>query len=345
MVALLLALLALGASDAGAETRLVAVLPLDIARAHLPADQRGSLEESVRSAAGDALTSRGYTVLTADTILGVLADRGVDIDKAWDAPSALEAAKHLGASLFIAGTMHREEGGFVAFVHAYRSPEGKLLASAQIEGHSVRELRHAFSKAAPAFFSRALGEPVLQAEPPSAPPPRPPPPPEIHRATVARGHPATLVAGPKPHHETPHKLRGSELVLVGPLALRRQYLRADQHQALQAGMDALVRGLQVGCMSAGVDLLLGDLRKLAPGTPDEQFLREPMSTARSTRANAVVQGDILTDTKDRLEMHLLLYDLASGALLAKKTVYADAASDLIDGAPTSGQELCTSALP
>jgi hypothetical protein len=345
MVALLTALLALGAPDAGAETRLVAVLPLDIARAHLPADQRGSIEESVRSAAGDALTSRGFTVLTADTILEVLADRGVDIDKAWDATSALEAAKHLRASLFIAGTMHREEGGFVAFIHAYGAPEGRLLASAQIEGQTVRELRHAFGKAAPAFFSRALGEPVLQADLPASPAPQRPAPREIHAGTVARGHLATLASRPAPGREGPRKLRGSELVLVGPLALRRQYLRVDQHRALQESMGALVRGLQVGCMSAGVGLSLGDLRKLAPGTSDEQFLREPMTTARSTRANAVLHGDILNDTKGRLEMHLLLYDLASGALLASKTVYTEGPDELIDGAPTWGQELCTSALP
>lgn len=145
--------------------------------------------------------------------------------------------------------------------------------------------------------------------------------------------------------ETPRKLRGTEVVLVGPLALRREYLSGAQHQELQAAMEGLVRGLQVGCLSAAPGLSIFDLHQLAPAATAGQFLREPMSTARGTRAQALVQGDVLTDTRGRLEMHLLLYDLASGALLSKKSVYAQVVSDLVEDAAGSGQELCEGAVP
>jgi hypothetical protein len=68
---------------ARAADRLIVVLPLDVSHSggKLGADARADLEEMLRDAATDALTSHGWTILTGETTLQVLQDNGVDAAK------------------------------------------------------------------------------------------------------------------------------------------------------------------------------------------------------------------------------------------------------------------------
>src|SRR5438874_2131424 len=113
------------AAGAQPEKRIVAVLPLDVQRAQLAESERTSLEEAIRTHAGEALTSRGLVVLTGETMLEVLRENNVDPAKACEASCALAAAKQIGVSYFISGTVLREQEGLVAFVRLYRMSGGK----------------------------------------------------------------------------------------------------------------------------------------------------------------------------------------------------------------------------
>jgi hypothetical protein len=65
--------------------KLVAVLPLDVADAKLSHADQTTLEESIRTIAGDLLTPAGWVVLTGDTALAVLAENGIDGSRACEA--------------------------------------------------------------------------------------------------------------------------------------------------------------------------------------------------------------------------------------------------------------------
>ncbi len=139
------------------DAKVLAVLPLDVHDAHLDSAGQHALEESIRTVAGDALSEYGYTVLTGETTLAVLADNGVDPSKACEASCALQAARELKAQLFISGTVAKSEGAYIAFIRLFENKSGHQLASAEVEGATIRDIRKAFGEKAPAFFAKGLG--------------------------------------------------------------------------------------------------------------------------------------------------------------------------------------------
>ncbi len=133
---------------------LIAVLPLDASNAKLRKADRIVLEESIRTAAGVYLTPAGYTVLTGETTLAMLADNRIDPAKVCDASCALAAARELSARLFLSGTIVTSGGVHVAFVRLIETVGGRQLASVNLSGHTARDLASAFESHAPAFFGR-----------------------------------------------------------------------------------------------------------------------------------------------------------------------------------------------
>lgn len=161
------------------ELRLVAVLPLDVRHApSLDAASREMLLESIRTVAGDHLGREGFTVLTGENTIQILEENGIDPDRACEASCALEMARELRASLFISGSVAAVEGSLVAFVRLFENRQGRQLASVQLEGKGVLELRRIFAEKAEGFFARALPEPgpqVVEDRPRMDPPPTPRP--------------------------------------------------------------------------------------------------------------------------------------------------------------------------
>lgn len=132
---------------------LVAVLPLDARHAKIGSADRLAFEEVVRTIAGEVLGPRGYTVLTGETTLKVLADNGVDAAKACEASCALDAALEMKAELFISGSVTTTEGDHLAFVRLYESRSGRQLAAVRLEGRTLRDLRRSFEGQAASLFS------------------------------------------------------------------------------------------------------------------------------------------------------------------------------------------------
>lgn len=139
-----------------ADRGLVVVLPADVKEAELARGTASAFDESIRTIAGDALSAHGYTVLTGETTLAVLADNGVDAARACEASCALQAARELKARLFVSSTVTRSEGEYVAFVRLFEVATGRQLASVSLEGASVKALRESFSRRADGFFAKAL---------------------------------------------------------------------------------------------------------------------------------------------------------------------------------------------
>lgn len=155
-----LLLLALGVSttDAAAQqVKLVAVLPLDTVNSDLNETLRATLEEMVRTIAGDELRPYGYTVLTGETMLEILAENDIDAAKACEASCALDAARELNADLFISGSVAQAEGEYIAFIRLFESATGKQLSSLHLEGAAMKDLRADFATRARSFFSQGLG--------------------------------------------------------------------------------------------------------------------------------------------------------------------------------------------
>lgn len=179
--------LALAPPSRAEDNGLVALLPFDVANATIDKATRQALEEAIRTVAGDALTPYGYTVLTGETTLSLLAENGVDAAKACEASCALQAARELKAKIFIAGTVTTSEGSQLAFIRVFESATGRQLASVQLEGEKVRDLRREFAQKAEVFFAKALGQrgappkavPVQAAPVQAAPVAARPPPPEV----------------------------------------------------------------------------------------------------------------------------------------------------------------------
>jgi hypothetical protein len=141
---------------AAAATRLVAVLPLNAVNKKVAPDDRETLEETIRTIAGDALVPGGFTVLTGETTLAVLSENGIDANKACEASCSLQAARELKAELFIAGSVTLSEGNYIAFVRLF-DVGGKQLASVKLEGAKIRDLRQQFEEKSPTFFGKVLG--------------------------------------------------------------------------------------------------------------------------------------------------------------------------------------------
>jgi hypothetical protein len=140
------------------ESRIVAVIPLDVRNGKLDAAARMGLEETLRTIAGDALVPRGYTVLTGETTLKVLQENGVDPGKACEASCALEAAKEMKARLFISGSIATSEGEHLVFVRLFDSVTGNQLASVKLEGATIKAVRKQFEEKADAFFEKGLAQ-------------------------------------------------------------------------------------------------------------------------------------------------------------------------------------------
>ena len=136
----------------------VAVMPVNAKEAQIDSATLLAFEEGVRTVTGDVLTPRGYTVLTGETTLAVLSDNGVDPSKVCEAQCSLQAARELKAKLFIAATVAKTEGAFVAFVRLFENTRGKQVGSVELDGNSVRDLRKQFSEKAPQFFARVLDD-------------------------------------------------------------------------------------------------------------------------------------------------------------------------------------------
>lgn len=138
-----------------AERQLATVLPFDASRAKLERDQRTILEEAIRTAAGDALSPAGITVLTSETQLKLLEDNGIDTLKCADATCHLDTAREMKATYFISGVIAKEDDDLVAFIRMFDTLSGRQLASVQVEGKTPKELRKAFGAQSAEFFRRA----------------------------------------------------------------------------------------------------------------------------------------------------------------------------------------------
>jgi formylglycine-generating enzyme required for sulfatase activity len=182
-----------------APLHLLAVLPLTAPK--LDKDLRETLEEDIRTVAGNALSSRGYTVLTGETTLTLLADNAVDSNKVCEASCALNAAREMKATLFISGTATQAEGEYIAFVRLFESPSGRQLASVKLEGARVKELREQFESRASDLFASVTGPggagPVLPAAEVTPPPAVEPSGPRVKKSAVTASV-GTLTISAKP---------------------------------------------------------------------------------------------------------------------------------------------------
>lgn len=153
---LLCAALAPASVHAQASKGLVVVLPIDATEASITRAMLQTFEETVRTAAGDQLRPRGYTVLTGETTLTLLTDNGVDPLKACESSCALEAARQISAKLFISGTLTKSEAEYVGFIRLFEIDAGSQLGFLHVEGPTMKDLRWQFMEKAPEFFARAL---------------------------------------------------------------------------------------------------------------------------------------------------------------------------------------------
>lgn len=183
----LLASLAVAGGDAQAEQQqLVVVLPLET-HGGIDPTARQAVEEGIRTIAGDELTPAGYTVLTGETTLRLLTDNGVDPSRACEASCALDAARELKARLFLSGSITLSEGEFVAFVRLFEGDTGRQLASLELVGTAVKEIRAGFREKGRGFFAKALQ--LLSGEKARAVPALAPPSGPRRRAAIAAEEP------------------------------------------------------------------------------------------------------------------------------------------------------------
>lgn len=139
-----------------AEDELVLVMPFDRRNAKLTEADAQLVEEAVRSSAGNALAAHGFNVITSDTALALLKERGVDTEKVQEADSALTAAKTLGATLFVSGAIRSSGSKHAGQVRMFRVEGGKLLVSAEIGGQSADGLKRSWKSRQDKFFESAL---------------------------------------------------------------------------------------------------------------------------------------------------------------------------------------------
>lgn len=149
----------------------LAVLPIDASDAKKiePVDRR-VLEEGIRTIAGDVLAPLGFRVMTGDNMLTMLAENGIDPEKACNTACALETARELNTTHFVSGSLSTSEGEHVAYIKLYESKSNKQLASVKLEGKTIKALRMQFETKASEFFSGVASTPVVAVSPSSAPP-------------------------------------------------------------------------------------------------------------------------------------------------------------------------------
>lgn len=140
-----------GAPKAG--PKLVAILPLDVASAKLDESGTKALEETIRSVTASILSSAGYTLLTGETTLQILADNGIDPSKACEASCAMDLARELKAQLFLSASVTRADQTLYTFVRLFDSESGRQLSMVKFDGSTVSSLVDAFENQAPELFA------------------------------------------------------------------------------------------------------------------------------------------------------------------------------------------------
>jgi hypothetical protein len=182
----MLVVLSLAATAHAAERGgLIAVLPLDVTNTDgkMSKAAQASFEEMLRDVATDALASSGWTILSTQNQLQVLADNGVNAAHCGDESCHLAMAREIKADKFISGAVQFVEGQFTASVRLIDSTTGRIVVSQRVSAKSVTELRELFESKAPAFFSKAslAVKPLQPALPPQKPVDPAPPPAISHR--------------------------------------------------------------------------------------------------------------------------------------------------------------------
>lgn len=131
---------------------LVAVM-LDAKDSTLNEKESKLIEEAIRSSASNELTPLGYTVLTGETTVSVLADNGIDARKACDTTCVLDTARQINARLFVSGSLTTVEGVHTGFMRLFDSVSGKVLASTPIEGVKVLEIKRSIEAKGKEIFA------------------------------------------------------------------------------------------------------------------------------------------------------------------------------------------------
>jgi formylglycine-generating enzyme required for sulfatase activity len=180
-----LVLAASGPAHAGAD-KLFAVLPLDVTKTQGKLDPaaRAALEEMLRDVSANALSSRGWTVMTGETTLQLLRINNIN-PEACEGSCHLETAQRISADRFISGSVQWSDGEFTASIRLIDTATGRILASQRLEGPTAKALRKAFEAKADDFFVKSglvpaaapppVIPPAAQAAPQQAQQPAPPP--------------------------------------------------------------------------------------------------------------------------------------------------------------------------
>jgi TolB-like protein len=142
---------------ATAANRLFAVLPLDVrmTQGRMSEAARASIEEMLRDEAANRLAQTGWTVVTGEATLQVLADNGVNSGECNDEACHFSVARELAADKFISGSVQFADDEFTASVRLIDTQTGRILSSEHINGKSARELRDALQPRIAGFFTRA----------------------------------------------------------------------------------------------------------------------------------------------------------------------------------------------
>jgi hypothetical protein len=207
------------AVDPPTPERTLAVLPFDVRDARMDVPTEHVFEESIRTTAGNRLSALGYAVLPGDTTQAALAAAG-SADAPCGTACAQGVARSLHATLFISGSVQQSEGSYFAFVRLFDAETARQLASVDLEGARVQDLRAGFEAKSAALFAglNPATTPAPAAAPPARvpveaapstppaaaptapaptaapppPPPLPPPPPPADPFFTAEGYPRTL---------------------------------------------------------------------------------------------------------------------------------------------------------
>ena len=91
---------------------------------------------------------RNFTILTSDNMLSIMADNGIDPNKACEANCSLQAARELKADVFVSANVAMTEGMYTAIMRLFESANGRQLSSIVLEGATVRDLRKQYARKA-----------------------------------------------------------------------------------------------------------------------------------------------------------------------------------------------------
>ena len=126
------AVLAPGVPRAASADKRVAVLPLNVtrsAKSRLDADGARAMTEVLRDAAVNFLPSTGWLVLSTETTLQLLNERGVDPAKFDDADCTLAFARQMKVEMFVTGSVEWSDAQFVGSVRLFDTSSGKMVAA------------------------------------------------------------------------------------------------------------------------------------------------------------------------------------------------------------------------